>query len=341
MPRRFAPCALSAIAFSCLVASPSRADNGLRLGALGTAQIDGTFSPGEWDSAAKFDFAANLLDGTTTPATLFVMNDSQNLYLAVRVRQSALPYSSFSCELDPNHDFVSFSPGNDGFVLNSFWGFFDDVRTELFFPEDTTVGGTNDGQGAVTNDGTFSYYEMSHPLRSGDVNDVALSPGASIPFLTELRLGCPPATVPCADSDFSGKFLIYPQAPPADETPPVLTVTATPTQLWPPNHNMVPIEVTVTATDDSGSVDVRLVSVTVNEGAAKGNGPSDDIQGADLGVLDTSFLVRATRLRGSSPRIYTAVYQATDRAGNTTSASVDIVVPGNRGSKPALAGAVH
>src|SRR3990172_2087064 len=54
----------------------------------GIATIDGVMSPGEWDNAAKIDFQANVPaedGGGTTPATLYVMNDGINLYLAVKI----------------------------------------------------------------------------------------------------------------------------------------------------------------------------------------------------------------------------------------------------------------
>jgi hypothetical protein len=53
-----------------------------------TAAIDGVLSSGEWDRAARLDFAATIgkgAGGGTAPATLFTMNDAQNLYLALRI----------------------------------------------------------------------------------------------------------------------------------------------------------------------------------------------------------------------------------------------------------------
>jgi hypothetical protein len=75
---------LLAVAFAALAASAAQAhDPSLELRAHGTAVVDGVQSPGEWDRAARWDFAANI-PGGSTPATLYSMNDGINLYLAVK-----------------------------------------------------------------------------------------------------------------------------------------------------------------------------------------------------------------------------------------------------------------
>src|ERR1051326_759013 len=57
-----------------------------------------------------------------------------------------------------------------------------------------------------------------------------------------------------------------------DTTPPaILSVGATPAILWPPNHQFVPVTVSVTATDACGTVSCRIKSVTSDE-AALGHG---------------------------------------------------------------------
>lgn len=56
---------------------------GVVLTGFGTGTIDGTISPGEWDSAGCAEFS---LSGAT-PANICAMNDLSNLYLAVRLAQ--------------------------------------------------------------------------------------------------------------------------------------------------------------------------------------------------------------------------------------------------------------
>jgi hypothetical protein len=50
---------------------------------FGTATVDGTLSGGEWDAAQPRDFDVHLPLGGTTPGRLLVMNDGQNVCLAL------------------------------------------------------------------------------------------------------------------------------------------------------------------------------------------------------------------------------------------------------------------
>ena len=115
-----------------------------------------------------------------------------------------------------------------------------------------------------------------------------------------------------------------------DTTAPQLSLAVSPTVLWPPNHKLVPVTVTVAAADvcDPGPT-LRLVSITSNEGdLAKGSGHSSpDIQDAQFGTDDRQFLLRAER-RGFGPgRIYTITYEAEDANGNVTTRQVTVAVP--------------
>jgi uncharacterized repeat protein (TIGR01451 family) len=47
---------------------------------------------------------------------------------------------------------------------------------------DVSIGGSNNGSGEVANSGTFSFFETSHPLCSGDVNDFCLGAGSTVGF---------------------------------------------------------------------------------------------------------------------------------------------------------------
>src|SRR5438093_72845 len=109
-----------------------------------------------------------------------------------------------------------------------------------------------------------------------------------------------------------------------DTTPPALSVAATPSALWPPNHQLIEVTVAVSATDNVGVASVVLSKVECNE-LGQGACPAETIQGADIGTLDTSILLRSERT-GGSERTYTLTYQATDLAGNTATATATVVV---------------
>lgn len=115
-----------------------------------------------------------------------------------------------------------------------------------------------------------------------------------------------------------------------DTTPPVLVLTADPSQMWPPNHRMVPVEVKVDVRDDQDpQPTVKLISVASNE-ADNGLGDGDtgeDIQDASIGTDDRKLALRAERSGTGTGRIYTLTYEARDAAGNTSTASVTVTVP--------------
>ena len=172
------------------------------LSGAGTAVIDGTLSPGEWADAARVDLVARVppLDSyMTAPASLLVMNDGENLYLAVTVKGTySLVSSGF--EFDGDDDGSTFEVGEDfaGAYLNAGDGGWIPVSDgfRLRCPgdtpgtcgvSDTSVGaaypspGTVDGSAAGGATRGWSVVEISRPLASGDVGrDFQLDPGDTI-----------------------------------------------------------------------------------------------------------------------------------------------------------------
>lgn len=113
-------------------------------------------------------------------------------------------------------------------------------------------------------------------------------------------------------------------APAPDTTAPVLRVELTPARVWPPNKKLVPIQATITVTDDNDpSPTVRLVSIGSNETIGTG-----DVAGAVFGSDDRQFSVRAWRTGGQKEgREYVVTYSARDAAGNTVNVSKVVRVP--------------
>ena len=111
-----------------------------------------------------------------------------------------------------------------------------------------------------------------------------------------------------------------------DATPPNLSVSVSPAVLWPPNHVLTDVSVTVAASDDSG-IDpvVSLISVTSNE---PDNGLGDGDTANDIVIAnDTTLGLRAERSGLGTGRVYTLTYQAVDACGNATQASAVVTVP--------------
>lgn len=120
-----------------------------------------------------------------------------------------------------------------------------------------------------------------------------------------------------------------------DVAPPALDVTVSPGALWPPNHTLREVTATVTASDNcDAQLAVTLVSITSNEAAVGviGNGDQGpDVEGAATGTDDRVFSLRAERgaAQGSTGRVYTITYRATDASGNSTTKSATVTVPLN------------
>lgn len=214
--------ALVAIAL-CLPAAAGAHAPDVGLSGFGTPDVDGVLTPGEWASATRVDFTvgAPVEDATgfplptfPVPASIWAMNDSSNLYLAVRVERPYLGTTSISAEFDNDHNGVIFEEGDDVFVFNAPGSFFDAHRT-LRPPcppggvcglLDTQGGGTNDGRGAAQNDGFHTVWELEKPLDSADnAHDFSLRAGSTVGFQLFLRLfnrrgAC------CADTHFPRPF---------------------------------------------------------------------------------------------------------------------------------------
>ena len=112
-----------------------------------------------------------------------------------------------------------------------------------------------------------------------------------------------------------------------DTTPPVITsVTASPNVLSPPNHKMLPVAITVTATDNSGVAPTcAIVSVSSNEPI---NGQGDGDKAPDWQITGPLTVnLRAERSGAGKGRIYTVTVACEDGSGNTSTAVVNVAVP--------------
>jgi VCBS repeat protein len=121
-----------------------------------------------------------------------------------------------------------------------------------------------------------------------------------------------------------------------DTTPPVIALAATPTLLWPPNHRMVNVRATVTATDVCGASTVSLASITCSEADdapwLRDGSTTGDIAGAQMGTADFAFQLRAERDAGGVGRVYRVTYTAVDASGNASSATSMVLVPHDLGT---------
>lgn len=171
----------------------------VKLRGYGTAVVDGVLTVNEWDGAGRFVFEVGrppTEGGGTVPATFYVMNDSTNLFLALRVPGASLPNSVFDgIFLAPPPDV--FGSGSD--ILRVTPSSFEDIYFRPVTPTywdwlaDKEDGGTRDGAAAVRHADGEVVYEIAHPLDSADdAHDFSLAIPSHISFTGAFQscLGC-------------------------------------------------------------------------------------------------------------------------------------------------------
>jgi hypothetical protein len=169
-------------------------------------------------------------------------------------------------------------------------------------------------------------------VSADDLRDGALTatcshePGSSFPVGTTAVL-C--SAVDAAGNVAAGEFLITV----ADtQAPRISSVVPDHVELWPANHQMVPVAITVTAADIVDAAPVcRIVQVSSNEpenGLGDGDTPTD-------WVIDDALVVRlrAERSGQGTGRTYTIAIECRDASGNRATGETSVFVPHSRAKK--------
>jgi hypothetical protein len=149
----------------------------------------------------------------------------------------------------------------------------------------------------------------------------------TVSLVAFLTLGQHSVVVSVADSE-GGSASCTTTATVVDTTPPVITsASATPNTLWPPNHKMINVALSVTATDLCSSATCRIKNVTSNEpitgpGKGKGNKSPD---WKTTGPL--SLQIRAERNGKGNGRNYTIAVECVDTSGNIATTNLVVRVP--------------
>jgi hypothetical protein len=186
----------------------------------------------------------------------------------------------------------------------------DTTLPTLSCPEDVVVA-ANDGCSAIN-------VNLGVPAVSNNCGVVNLTNNAPARFPLGTNLVTWTATDASGNSATCVQRVIV-----RNTAPQILSLTASPNELWPPNRRMVPVTVNVAA---SGSCDpspqARILSVTCNQPANPSN-PDWELTGP------LSVNLRAARLANSGDRIYTLLVEVTDSSGNKTAGTVTVTVPHN------------
>jgi hypothetical protein len=187
----------------------------------------------------------------------------------------------------------------------------------LALPANITAEGTSASGAAVT-----------YTASASDIVDSSVGVQCTPASGSTFALGT--TTVSCSATDDSGNsaggsFNVTV----VDSTPPqILSVDATPGVLWPPNHQMVNVTVTVVAVDLVDPTPVsRIISVTSNQPV---NGTGDGDTAPDWVITGPlTVQLRSERSHGQD-RTYTITIETVDDAGNTSTATDTVVVSNSK-----------
>ena len=116
-----------------------------------------------------------------------------------------------------------------------------------------------------------------------------------------------------------------------DKTAPTARLTANPSTIWAPNGKPVTVQIRGTGSDTISGLASVSYTVTDEYGTPL-NIPTRTLSGNSANWTDSIVLEASRRGDDSDGRLYRVIATITDTAGNTSTASADIVVPHDRGN---------
>lgn len=160
---------------------------------------------------------------------------------------------------------------------------------------------------------------------ASDVCDDTLTIGHNAPAFFPVGVATP-VTFSTQDGSFNNAACAAAVTVEDTIAPVIAAVTASPNSLWPANHRMVPVTLTVDVSDVCDTAaDCAIDSVTSNEPLDGGGDGSTEPDWTITGALTLDL--RAERSGGSGGRVYTITVRCTDEFDNTSLKSVVVTVP--------------
>lgn len=104
--------------------------------------------------------------------------------------------------------------------------------------------------------------------------------------------------------------------------------TPSKSELWPPNHKLVPITINAVTSASNPAVSITILGVTQDEPV---NGTGDGDTSPDAVIQGNTVLLRAERSGGGNGRVYRVSFEALDGFGNSCTGSILVRVPHDKG----------
>jgi hypothetical protein len=122
-----------------------------------------------------------------------------------------------------------------------------------------------------------------------------------------------------------------------DSTAPTMSLSPSPSILWPPKHDLVTVILTTNAADSSGGSVTLSVQVTSDEPPEyDGDGnflPDHEVVGINQSTGVITLKLRAERSGKGDGRSYTITVTATDQSGNASTAEAVVAAPHDKSKK--------
>lgn len=107
------------------------------------------------------------------------------------------------------------------------------------------------------------------------------------------------------------------------------TAVAHPMAMWPPNHKLIPIDITGISDPDNDQVTVTFLNVTQDEPI---DGLGDGDTAPDAVIQGSELLLRAERAGNGNGRTYHITFRADDSFGESCTGDLSVFVPHDRNS---------
>ena len=111
--------------------------------------------------------------------------------------------------------------------------------------------------------------------------------------------------------------------------PSIRLITPSQTVLWPPNHQLIPVSLTIDAIDAASSFTCGVSTVSSSE---PDNGLGDGDTAGDTQITRTGSVILRVERGGKGPgRVYTIEVECRDVFGNTSRETTSVTVPKSQG----------